>query len=116
MGIAVRHYGIQLDGRLVATEGNGTLFFGAKLDIPIEKITANLGSPFIRLPENPPDHKIVGEIPEGKVPVAAVEMVFNDEELIDSICGKGMYRKIVRPVEIHVLELAHKLYESKSST
>lgn len=72
-----------------------------------------IGEPFRRLPGDVPPHKIVGELANGgKVPVEAVEMVWNDAHTIDAICGQGHYERVMPNIEREILAMARKLYEA----
>lgn len=115
----VTHAGIATTGHIVLTRGPGTGGISA-VDQPSEveltrrsvrAIEAN--GPWVRLPGNPPDHKIVGELPDGwKVSALAAGLVYNDAELVDSICGAGTYERVMPPLEVEILKLARLLYPS----
>lgn len=83
------------------------------------KIDAQIGKPFVRLPGEPSQHKVVGETSDGfKVRVAAVEMVWNDALLMNAIEGDGTYEGLypldenggIGGRQRQILELARKLY------
>jgi hypothetical protein len=54
------------------------------------RVDALLGTPFVCLPGNPPDHKVLFVSKEGhKVRVKDIEMVFNDALLSDAVSNWG---------------------------
>lgn len=79
-----------------------------------QKIESLKGTPFKRLPGEPPEHRVVGELTDGfKVRAHAVEMVWNDSFLMDAIEGDGTYEKLVTgdgSRNAEVLALAKRLY------
>lgn len=72
--------------------------------------------PFLRLPGNPPEHKVLFRTATGmKVTVATVEMVYNDALLCDEISDNGkdgpLYRDTLdSPDHREVYEYAIKAY------
>ena len=81
----------------------------------VERGRKLIGQPFIHLPGNPRQHKVLEKIDGIKIRVEAVEMVWNDMHLIDYVCDeKGHYRKDLEEenntLQLKVLDLAEKLY------
>ena len=50
---------------------------------------ALIGTPFVCLPGNPPDHKVLFICQDQKIRVSDVEMVFNDALLSDAVSNWG---------------------------
>lgn len=82
-----------------------------------ERAQALVGTPFIRLPGNPPSHRVQLTTSDGtKIRTDAVEMVFNDMLLMDAISGYGqdgpLYKDTLdSPLQAEVLAFAIKAYE-----
>jgi len=55
----------------------------------VERSKCLQGLPFLHLPDNPPQHRILFEFHGVKVRVSNVEMVFNDALLMDAISNWG---------------------------
>jgi hypothetical protein len=80
----------------------------------VRRAKERIGTPFRHLPGNPPDHKIMGELPDGrKVSARALEMVYNDMLLMDYCYGEGYYARINTPGQVAILEMAKRLYGSE---
>lgn len=117
------HFGTVVQtGHVVATRrvpGEKIMDLGMRGPRTLEQIQAacreRMGEPFKRLPGNPPDDSMAGMLEDGAlVPVAGVEMVWNDCETINAIHGPGVYEEIVAGSnEEKILELAKKLYAGK---
>lgn len=113
------HYGIRLDGHIVATKGDGYVKdlglnqFGitpAQIEIWFER---NGGEPFEPLQGNPQPHRVMGRLKDGrKFSAADVEGVYNDWKLLDAICGAGTFIAVCSDVEREILEVAQGLYPS----
>ncbi len=70
--------------------------------------------PFVCLPGRPAGHIVVGEMSNGeKVRVEAIEQVFNDMLLVDSIKGAGYFKRYNRRNE-ELLAMAERLYRHTS--
>ena len=70
-------------------------------------------APFIHLPGNPPEHKVLKEFPDGvKLRVSDVEMIYNDALLIDAAGGIGLYVENLDypPYQRAAYELAMEMY------
>lgn len=80
----------------------------------IERAHEILGRPCVHIPGNPPKHKVVAEIDGFKIRVDTVEMVWNDKNFIDYVCGEGDYKRDLieekNTRQLKVLELAERLY------
>lgn len=71
-----------------------------------------LGTPFVRLPGEPPQDQIQFTATDGTpVPTEAVEMVFNDMLLMDAIVGWGEYEARCEGRQLEVLQFARKAYD-----
>lgn len=83
----------------------------------LKRADAYRGTPFKRLPGDPPQHKVLGALADGFiVRVSVVEMVWNDMLLMNAIEGDGTYEALY-PLDDNggcpqrqILELARKLY------
>lgn len=80
-----------------------------------KRMESLVGTPFERLPGEPPQHKVIGRTSDGiPIRVQDVEMVFNDAALMDQISDYGtdgpLYRDTIKETQREVYELAIKLY------
>lgn len=79
-----------------------------------ERANQLIGQPFVHLPGKPPQHKVLADIDGLKIRVETVEMVWNDKNFIDYVCGEGHYRKDLEQEsnasQLKVLDLAESLY------
>ena len=78
---------------------------------------ALVGTRFVRLPGNPPDHKILFVSRGGqKIRVSEVEMVFNDALLMDAVADWGkdgpLYRDTIEGIQLEVYEYAIQAYRN----
>ena len=114
------HVGFLKDGALVGSYNSRFLQPGIPIVLMqpsaerMYRIGNFLGRAFEKLPpgSRPPD-LIVGKLADGRpITVAAVEMVYNDAALVNTIAGSAMYEKVMaqRP-EVEVLEEAKRLYK-----
>ena len=75
-----------------------------------EQLRAITKRPFVVLPGHPAGHIVVGEMSNGeKVRVEAIEQVFNDMLMVDSIKGAGYFKRYNRRNE-ELLTMAERLY------
>lgn len=58
------------------------------MKVPVESL---IGKPFMTLPGNPPDHKVMGTVNGFPVRVKEAEQMFNDMLLIDATQGPNSY-------------------------
>jgi hypothetical protein len=66
--------------------------------------------PFVCLPGRPAGHIVVGEMSNGeKIRVEAIEQVFNDMLLVDSLKGAGYFKRYAKRNE-ELLAMAERLY------
>ena len=75
-----------------------------------------IGAPFLRLPDNPPEHKVLLVTKDGsKIRRAEVEMVFNDMCLMDAISNWGengpLYKDTLDERHAEVLSFALEAYK-----
>lgn len=115
----VVHCGIASDGRILITHGLGKVeavtdgLSPEQLKARADKaeFVASTGGPWLPLPGNPPEHKIVGNLKSGKrVSAIMAGFVYNDACLLDEICGPGTYERIMPMEECEILQLARAIY------
>ena len=111
----LRHYGVMVNnGAILSTPRDGS---GSIEDMPTfaeaerRRVRAreNLGEPFFELTGR--DKQEMIPIGDGwLVPIEGIEMVFNDAQCIDFICGDGTYERVCRRAERAVLPIARKMF------
>ncbi len=113
----VLHAGMS-QGRIWVSRGTGD---AALIDEPGVKeseflrrdmeVNRHVGEPWVRLPGDPPDHKIVGTLASGKKVTAIMAgFCWNDAVLIDEACGRGTYERVMPFEEVEILGIAKGLY------
>lgn len=80
-----------------------------------ERFRLNLGDPFIHIPDMAV-HKVAAVIDDVKITVRTVEMVYNDWQTIDEVCGDGSFEAVANDLELKVLTLAKQLYGTANET
>lgn len=90
--------------------------FGITGEESVRRMEAQLGQPFVSLPGNPPEWKIVGEIDGHKVRVKDIEMVYNDTLFVEGVYGLGCHDKVDPPNSLmaKVRKLAFEMYKERA--
>ena len=77
----------------------------------LERMVSPAAKTYHPFPGDRPPEAIAGTLPDGsRVPIYALEMVYNDAMLINAICGEGKYESLAGETEKAILELARTLY------